>query len=66
MDDELMYVLNDDKPFLQLKLLVEKFEHGYFEPPIKSFHVFKVVNPTIERMYKQNFGQPNNLTLPQH
>ena len=28
MDDELMYVLNDDKLFLQLKLLVEKFEHG--------------------------------------
>ena len=28
MDDKLMYVLNDDKPFLKLNLLVEKFEHG--------------------------------------
>ena len=66
MDDELMYVLNDDKLFLQLKLLVEKFEHCQFEPPIKSFYVFKVVNPTIERMCKQNFVQPNNLTLRQN
>ena len=66
MDDELMYVLNDDKLFLQLKLFVEKFEHGQFEPPIKSFQVSKVVNPTIERMCKQNFVQPNNLTLRQN